>query len=120
VLPLITDSAESLERVARAAKAAGACHFGANVLFLMPSAQRVFFPFLARRFPEHLKRYEASYSAGAYLKGAYPDRIRGLVDQVRRRVGIPARALANSTMPDMPPSLLQAAVEDAPQMSLFC
>ncbi len=83
VLPLLTDSEENLESVAKAAKLAGAREFGANVLFLMPAAQRVFFPFLAEKFPEHLRRYEANYSAGAYLKGAYPDRIRALVNGIR-------------------------------------
>src|SRR5947209_531084 len=115
VLPLITDSEANLEGVARAAKNAGADQFGANVLFLMPSAQRVFFPFLAQRFPEHLKRYEASYSAGAYLHGKYPDRIRGLVNAIRDRVGIPMRDLAS-----MPASNMPALAGNAPQMSLFC
>ncbi len=69
VLPLLTDSEENLESVARAAKAAGAIEFGANVVFLKPSAQRVFFPFLADKFPQHLRRYEANFAAGAFLKG---------------------------------------------------
>ena len=114
VLPLITDSEENLEGVARAAKEAGADQFGANVLFLMPSAQRVFFPFLAESFPQHLKRYEASYSEGAYLKGKYPDRIRALVDSIRTRVGIPLRDLAAMPSANMP------ALAGAPQLSLFC
>ncbi len=99
VLPLLTDSEQSLEGVARAAKSAGARQFGANVLFLQPAAQRVFFPFLAEKFPEHLSRYEASFRAGAYLRGAYPERIRQLVDAIRERVGIAARDLER----DLPP-----------------
>ena len=91
VLPLITDSEQNLEAVAKAAKQAGADQFGANVLFLMPSAQRVFFPFLAEHFPEHLKRYERSYAAGAYLNGSYPERTRVLVNEIRERVGIRSR-----------------------------
>lgn len=115
VLPLISDSEENLEGVARAAKAAGADQFGANVLFLMPSAQRVFFPFLARHFPEHLKRYEASFSTGAYLQGKYPERIRGLVDGIRKRVGISQRDLAS-----MPETMMPAMAGSAgPQMGLF-
>lgn len=110
VLPLITDSEENLENVAKAAKEAGADQFGANVLFLMPSAQRVFFPFLAEQFPQHLKRYEKSYEDGAYLRGAYPDRIRALVNSIRDRVGIPSRDLARAAL----------FVQPAAQMSLFC
>jgi DNA repair photolyase len=102
VLPLLTDSEENLESVARAAKLAGAYQFGASVLFLKPCAQRVFFPFLAERFPQHLKRYQASYAAGAYLNGSYPDRIRQLVNRIRTRVGITARGM-ETLAPAQPP-----------------
>ncbi len=91
VLPLLTDSEENLEAVARAAKAAGATRFGANVLFLMPVVQRVFFPFLSDKFPEYLRRYEANFRAGAYLGGAYPRRIQQMVEGIRERVGIASR-----------------------------
>jgi hypothetical protein len=93
-----------LESVARAAKAAGANQFGANVLFLKPCAQRVFFPFLSERFPEYLGRYQKSYAAGAYLKGKYPERIRQLVRGIRERVGIPARDLDHARPPELPDS----------------
>jgi DNA repair photolyase len=101
VLPLITDSEQNLEAVARAAKAAGAREFGAHVLFLQPSAQRVFFPFLAGKFPQHLKRYERSFQSGAYLRGAYPERIAKLVNDIRDRVGI-ARRDRQALVPDTP------------------
>jgi len=99
VLPLLTDSEENLESVARAAKQAGAHQFGANVLFLKPCSQRVFFPFLAEKFPQYLRRYEASFAAGAYLKGKYPERIREVVNRIRERVGIPARDMASVVPP---------------------
>jgi DNA repair photolyase len=102
VLPLLTDSEENLEGVARAAKAAGAHQWGANVLFLKPCAQRVFFPFLAEKFPDYLGRYQASFATSAYLKGKYPDRIRELVTRIRERVGIPARDL-EPLLPAPPP-----------------
>lgn len=107
VLPLITDSEENLESVARAAKEAGARHFGANVLFLMPSAQRVFFPFLAECFPQHLARYQASFSANPYLRGAYPERIREMVNAIRRRVGIHSRGLEQIHPPQPPGSQME-------------
>ncbi len=99
VLPLITDSEENLESVARAAKDAGADQFGASVLFLQPAARRVFFPFLAETFPQHLKRYEASFAPGAYLRGSYPERLRTLVNGIRQRVGIPLRDMDRSALP---------------------
>jgi DNA repair photolyase len=103
VLPLITDSEQNLEEVALAAKAAGATEFGANVLFLQPCAQRVFFPFLAEKFPKHLKRYEQVYQSGPYLKGAYPERIAEMVHGIRERVGIARRDRA-AFVPHPPPS----------------
>jgi DNA repair photolyase len=109
ILPLITDSEENLLAVAKAAKAVGASQFGAHVLFLQPSAQRVFFPFLAEKFPVHLRRYEKSFHEGAYLKGAYPQRIRDLVERIRSQTGIPARDLQRPRLPD----------SEAPQLLLF-
>ncbi len=103
VLPLITDSEENLEMVALAAKAAGAREFGANVLFLKPCAERVFFPFLAEKFPQYLKHYEMTFRAGAYLRGAYPERIGKLVNDIRDRVGIARRDRQALALPDPPP-----------------
>jgi DNA repair photolyase len=101
VLPLITDSERNLEEVTLAAKAAGAKEFGANVLFLQPCAQRVFFPFLGDKFPQHLERYEKLFQAGAYLRGAYPERIKKLVNDIRLRIGI-ARRDRENFVPDPP------------------
>lgn len=88
VLPLLTDSAESLRAVALASIAAGATSFWAAVLFLKPSAQRVFFPFLKEQYPKLLKQYEAQYRSGAFLKGPYPERISRLVQELRAEIGI--------------------------------
>ncbi len=99
VLPLITDSEENLGKVAQAAKDAGADQFGANVLFLKPSAQRVFFPFIEKSFPQHLARYSRGYAGRAYLDGAYPDKIRQRVSEIRQRVGIARRDLERTNPP---------------------
>ncbi len=106
ILPLLTDSFESLGQVAEAAKQSGADQFGANVLFLQPSAQRVFFPFLAERFPQHLARYRHSYAQGAFLKGPYPDRMRERVDEIRQRFAIAKRDLEHTNPPQPPASQL--------------
>ena len=106
VLPLMTDSEESLEAVARAAKAAGADQFGANLLFLKPSAQRVFFPCLEKNFPQHLPRYRRGFAGGPFLKGSYPERIRERVDEIRLRVGIGRRDLQRTGPPPLPGSQL--------------
>lgn len=85
VLPLITDSEESLDEVARCAKAAGARSFGAHVLFLKPCSARVFFPFLEEQFPHLVARYRANYSEEAFVHGSYPARIRAMVQSIREK-----------------------------------
>ena len=97
VLPLITDSERRLDQLARAARDAGAGHFGGGLLFLMPTARRVFFPFLAERFSHLLKKYEERYSRNAYLRGGYADMIHDRVVAIRARYG-----LAASPMEHMP------------------
>jgi DNA repair photolyase len=109
VLPLLTDSEENLTAVAQAAKDAGAESFFAGVLFLKPAAQQVFFPFLAERFPQLLRRYEVNYRAGAYLRGDYVDGISSLILRIRERVGLNARNL----------TLVRPAPLPAGQLSLF-
>ncbi len=84
VMPLITDSIENLGAVARAAKQAGAGYFGGGTLFLMPCAQRQFFPFLEENFPSAAERYKRRYGAEPYLRGDYADLIGRRVREVRR------------------------------------
>jgi DNA repair photolyase len=88
VLPMINDSERSLEAVARAAAAAGAMSFGGNILFLKPCARDIFLPFLKGRFPALAGKYESAYRDRAYLKGAYPERIRERIREIRERHGL--------------------------------
>lgn len=112
ILPLITDSEENLLAVAQAAKEAGAKQFGAHVVFLQPAAQRVFFPFLAEQFPEHLARYQRSFRDDAYLSGSYPEKMRIRVRDIRQQVGLASRET------DYPPPA--PITPPAEQMLLFC
>ena len=104
ILPLITDSEANLLAVAQAAKAAGANRFGAYVVFLQPTAQRVFYPFLAEHFPEHLARYRRSFRDGAFLSGSYPEKMRDLVRDIRHHVGLAAREIDTEPPLPAPPS----------------
>jgi DNA repair photolyase len=88
ILPLITDRERSLDRLAKAAKDAGAQYFGGGVLFLMPSAQKVFFPFLRERFPHLVRRYEERFKKNPYLRGPYTETLRGRVRKIRDRYGL--------------------------------
>ena len=88
ILPLITDRERNLDRLAKAAKDARAKYFGGGVLFLMPSAQKVFFPFLKERFPHLLRKYEERFARSPYLRGPYVEELRTRVRKIRDRYGL--------------------------------
>jgi DNA repair photolyase len=88
VMPLITDREESLDELARAAAEAGAKYFGGGPLFLMPSAQKVFFPFLDEHFPQLAARYREQYERSPYLGADYKDRLRARVQKIREKYGL--------------------------------
>ena len=83
VLPAITDDARNLEAIARQTSRIGACSFAVNVLFLMPSAQKAFFPFLEAEFPHLVAKYRRLYARGAYVRGRCAERIESLARELR-------------------------------------
>jgi DNA repair photolyase len=91
LLPGITDSEESLTRVAEAARAHGATAFGGHPVFLQPCAQKVFFPFLEERFPHLARGYREQFEQNAFLRGPYSDRLAERVREIRARVGLASR-----------------------------
>ena len=93
VLPYLTDSVRSLDRLARAARAAGAGYFGGGSLFLMPAAQNVFFPFLEQRLPRLARPYRELYRKGAYLSADYKQALAERVREVRARHGLASAPL---------------------------
>jgi DNA repair photolyase len=88
ILPLITDRERDLDRLAKAARDAGAQYFGGGVLFLMPAAQKIFFPFLRERFPHLVRRYEERYKKSPYLRGPYTETLRARIHKIRDRYGL--------------------------------
>ena len=85
VMPLITDSEAQLDRLARAARDAGAQYFGGGPLFLMPSAQAVFLPFLEQHFPKLAPSYREQYQKNAYLGRGYKETLRARIAKIRER-----------------------------------
>jgi DNA repair photolyase len=111
VLPDITDGRANLEAVIAAAKDHGATHVYANVLFLKPSAQQAFFPFLERHFPHLARRYAARFARSAFLDRAYKERTFRLVADLKRKHGF-----ANGPEFEMPAALHETEAE---QLSLL-
>ena len=77
-----------VDALAAAAHHAGAQYFGGGPLFLMPSAKKIFFPFLEERFPKLAESYWKLYAGGAYLGGEYKAQLRELVARIRERHGL--------------------------------
>jgi DNA repair photolyase len=88
IMPLITDSEPQLSAVAKAARDAGAQYFGGGPLFLMPCAQKVFFPFLDEHFPALAPHYREQFQKSAYLGNGYKEMLRARVQKVRERHGL--------------------------------
>jgi DNA repair photolyase len=88
IMPGITDGERALDALAKASRDAGALTFGGGPLFLMPSAQQVFFPFLEREFPHLVERYRELYARSAYLGKDYKEYIAAKVRRVRERHGL--------------------------------
>lgn len=88
IMPGLTDSERQLDRLARAAHDAGAMSFGGGPLFLMPTAQRVFLPFLEKEFPELAPSYREMFAKSAYLGREYKDVLEQRVRRIRDRYGL--------------------------------
>jgi DNA repair photolyase len=75
ILPGLSDRPEQLAEAVRAARAAGAHHIWANVLYLRPGTREHFLEALARDWPGELERYERLYEGRAYLPRAEVGRV---------------------------------------------
>ncbi|HXZ44843.1 MAG TPA: radical SAM protein [archaeon] len=113
ILPDITDDRANLEAVIAAVREHGATHVYANVLFLKPSAQQAFFPFLEEHFPHLVKRYAARFARSAFLDRAYKDRIFRLVADLKRKHGFP-----DSAEFEMPAALHETEAEQLPLLQI--
>lgn len=88
IMPGLTDSGKDLDRLARAAREAGAMTFGGGPLFLQPSAKSVMLPFLEKEFPELAERYRKLFATSAYLGKDYKEALAIRVRAVRERYGL--------------------------------
>jgi DNA repair photolyase len=99
ILPGISDTAEQLERVVRAARAAGATNIWANVLHLKAGTREHFLEALASDWPEELDRYERLYASRAYLPKSEVEPVRRTVAELRKRHGIRDRRRVRAQPP---------------------
>jgi DNA repair photolyase len=86
ILPGITDSIDSMDAVAAAAKELGAASFGSAVLRLAPLVKEHYLGFVAETFPELLPRYERAYT-GTNISSDYQVAIERRLARIRERHG---------------------------------
>jgi DNA repair photolyase len=91
LIPGITDGEGELERVAEAAKAAGAEWFFSGVLFLMPTSAKQFLPFIREKFPRLARQYDDWYRHNVYPPEEYRRKTSERVQRIRQKYGFAAR-----------------------------
>ncbi|MGB8495059.1 MAG: radical SAM protein [Candidatus Acidiferrum sp.] len=91
VLPGMTDGEGELERVAEAAKAAGAEWFFSGVLFLMPASAKQFLPFVREKFPRLARQYDDWYRRNGYAPEEYRRKVSERMLRIRQKFGFAAR-----------------------------
>ena len=94
ILPGITDSWQSIEAVAAAAKNHGANSFGCSALRLAPLVKEHYLAVVAETFPALLSRYEHAYS-GTNPPSAYLAAIERRVARIRATHGFSVDAARN-------------------------
>ncbi len=108
ILPGLNDGEAELDALARAAREAGALWFGANVLFLMPAAQKQFLPFIEQKFPKLARQYRAWYGRPGYAPEAYRRAIAERVAKLRGKYGFDPRPYDNEKLAWHSPQLALA------------
>ncbi len=112
VLPGLTDREEDLDALAHAAHDAGAQWLSANVLFLMPSSQKQFLPFLEAKFPKLARRYRQWYAQSGYAPETYRREIAARVHELRKKYGLGGRPDAKANLAWHSPQLALALEKD--------
>jgi DNA repair photolyase len=92
LMPGITDDAQSLDAMAKRAKAADASFFAAQPLFLKPCSKGTFLAFVHENFPQLDASYARRYSEADFVSAAYRKRMSDLVAAVVRKYGLARRS----------------------------
>ncbi|MFN8523268.1 MAG: radical SAM protein [Chloroflexota bacterium] len=118
ILPGVTDSAQSIESVAREAVAHGAQFFGYSALRLGPVVREHYLDMVDREFPELKPRYERAY-VGRDAPAEYTRRLAERVEAIRDRHGL-AESLARGPSSPRPPhvAVRPLPTRPSPQLAL--
>jgi len=117
ILPGLTDDPGDLEALVAAAAEARASYLCANVVFLMPSSQKKFFPLLEEKFPRLRKQYHKWFRLNGYAPRPYRTRISTLMRELRSKYNLPERWPDDDVAPNYA-ALAAAAAAARPQLAL--
>ena len=92
LLPGITDSAESVDKVARAAKAADASFLAGEPLFLKSCSRPTYLSFVREHFPALEAEYCERFAHAEFAARPYRQAMEALIRTVCHRYGIPERS----------------------------
>ena len=112
IVPGFTTERRRLEATVRAAAEHDAAFMGANLLHLKDGTKDHFMGFLRAEFPQLVQGYERLYP-GAYAPKAYVEALGAIVDDLRRRYAVGARAFRRGD--DLEPAEPPATAPDATQ-----
>ena len=104
ILPGLSDRPDQLAAMIAEARACGATHIWANLLYLKPGTREHFLSRLAQDWPELLPLYERLYADRAYLPAKTAEPVRSLVTELQRRHRIADRRVRRL---DPPPESAQ-------------
>jgi DNA repair photolyase len=91
IVPGITDGAQDLDRLARAARDAGAQWFAGNVLYLRSASRKHFMDFIGGQFPKLVRQYEAWYLRHGNAPDSYRQQMSALVQSLREKYDLGSR-----------------------------
>ena len=89
IVPLLTDSQESLIRLFTAARAAGARRVNGGILRLGPTARKQFLAQIAAEFPALLSRYERHFARSSNAEPAYRKALTDRLSRLQEKFGFP-------------------------------
>ncbi len=92
LLPGITDTEESVDRVAREAKAADASFFAGEPLFLKSCSRPTYLSFVREHFPALEAEYAERFAHAEFASRPYRQAMVSLITRVCRRYDIPERS----------------------------
>jgi DNA repair photolyase len=115
ILPGITDSAESIEAVTRAARDHGAMFFGASTLRLDPTVREHYLDFVGRSYPMLLEKYQRAY-VGRHAPPAYRAKLAERLARIRTSTGLAENGMRDRYSP--PPGAATIAPRRGRQLML--